>query len=53
MNKSLQPVAAYELVQKHKVTPVYWGDLITYMKSFGLEKLTYWSPEKCGSNLIV
>ena len=24
------PAAAYEPVQKHKVTPVYRGDLITY-----------------------
>ena len=31
VDKDLRPAAAYEQVQKHKVNPVYRGDLINYI----------------------
>ena len=31
LRPAAEPAAAYEPVQKHKVTPVYRGDLITYV----------------------
>ena len=48
VDKSLRPVgAAYEPVQKYKVTPGILGDLIMYMSqqlsSFSIYKIAIWS----------